>query len=100
MSNVPFLQAFEELLEDQIDTINFEKINRIYAIKENRKDEIIRSLKSLPETLETPAGAIKVHKLLWELRDLNSDLEGINFDIGIKRGFSLAVKFIFHNLYS
>jgi hypothetical protein len=48
--------------------------------------------------METPTGAIKVHKLLLELRDLDSDLKGISFDIGIKRGFSLAVKFIFHNL--
>jgi hypothetical protein len=98
MSTDPFLQSFEELLEDQIDTINFEKISRAYAVKENRKDEIISTLKSLPETVETPAGAVKVHKLLWELGDLDCDLAGISFDIGIKRGFALAVKFIFHNL--
>jgi hypothetical protein len=98
MSTDPFLQSFEQLLEDQIDAVNFEKINRAYAIKEDRKDEIIQTLKSLPETVETPAGAIKVHNLLWELGDLDSDLAGISFDIGIKRGFALAVKFIFHNL--
>ena len=98
MSTDPFLQSFEELLEDQIDAVSFEKISRVYAIKEHRKDEIIQALKSLPETVETPAGTIKVHQLLLALGDLDSDLEGISFDIGIKRGFSLAVKFIFHNL--
>ena len=98
MSNDPFLQAFEELLEDQIDALSFEKISRIYAVKEDRKDEIIQTLKSLPETVETPGGTIKVHQLLLELDDLDSDLAGISFEIAIKHGFSLAVKFIFHNL--
>ena len=55
-------------------------------------------LKSLPETVETPAGIVKVHQLLLELNDLDSDLAGNSFDIGIKRGFSLAVKFICHTL--
>jgi hypothetical protein len=91
MSTDSFLQSFEELLEDQIDAVNFEKINRAYAIKKNHKAEIIQTLKSLPETMETPAGAINVHQLLLELGDLDSDLAGISFDIGIKRGFSLAV---------
>jgi hypothetical protein len=98
MSITPFLQSFEELLEDQIDAVRFAKVSRAYAVKENRKNEIIRALKSLPETVETPTGAIEVHQLLLELGDLDSHLEGISFDIGIKRGFSLAVKFIFYNL--
>jgi hypothetical protein len=98
MSTDPFLQSFEELLEDQIDAVNFEKVSRAYAVKENRKTEIISTLKSLPETVDTPVGVVMVHKLLWELEDLDCDLEGISFDTGIKRGFSLAVKFIFHNL--
>jgi hypothetical protein len=98
MPFTPFLQAFEELLEDQIDAVRFKKVSRVYAIKEDRKNEIIQTLKSLPETVATSAGTIGVHQLLLELRDLESDLEGISFDLGIKRGFALAVKFIFHNL--
>ena len=98
MSNDQFLQAFEELLEDQIDAVSFEKNNRVYAVKEDRKDTIMQTLKNLPETVETQAGPIKVHKLLLELGDLDSDLSGIGFDIAIKRGFSLAIKLMFHNL--
>jgi hypothetical protein len=98
MSANPFWQSFEELLENQIDAVRFEKLSRVYAIKEARKGEIMQRLKSLPETVETPAGIVKVHQLLLELNDLDSDLAGNSFDIGIKRGFSLAVKFICHNL--
>ncbi len=98
MSKDPFLKAFDELLEDQIDVIHFEKISRNYAANEIRKDEIMKIIESLPETMETTVGSIKVHKLIEDLDDLHNEAMGICFDIAVKRGFSLAYKLIFHNL--
>lgn len=98
MSKDPFLKAFDELLEDQINTIPFETISRQYAANETRKDEIMKYLTSLPETVETQKGPIQVHKLLADLDDLQNESMGICFDIAVKRGFSLAYKLIFHNL--
>lgn len=98
MSNDPFIKAFNDLLEDQINTINFETMNPEYGYNENRKDKIIKILDSLPETVETKAGTVKVHQLLLEFQDLHNDSIGICFDIAVKRGFSLAFQLIFHNL--
>jgi hypothetical protein len=98
MSNDPFIKAFEDLLEDQINTIDFETMNPEYANNENRKDKIIKILESLPKTMETKAGTVKVHQLLLEFQDLHHDSIGICFDIAVKRGFSLAFKLILHNL--
>lgn len=94
----PFINALEDLLEDQLDTIQIEKIDPAYQLKEDRKREIFKVLQSLPETLETKAGAVNVHRLLFELSDLIGYLEGVHFDTGVKRGFSLAFKLIIHNL--
>lgn len=94
----PFIKALEDLLEDQLDLIDIEKANPAYRLNENRKDEILKTLKTLPETMETPAGAVEVHQLLMELSDLNGYSEGVHFDAGIKHGFSLALKLIIHNL--
>ena len=94
----PFLKSLEDLLEDQLDLINIEKINPGYRLKENRKREIFKTLQSLPETFETKAGTINIHDLIFELSDLTGHLEGVHFDTDIKRGFSLAFKLIIHNL--
>lgn len=98
MPNNPFLKAFEELLEDQIDCLDFEKISPAYAVTEKRVNKLIKTLESLPETVETRAGTVKVHRLLAELEDLHNDSIGICFDIAVKHGFSLAFKLIFHYL--
>lgn len=94
----PFLKSLEDLLEDQLDTIHIEKNNPAYCLKEDRKDEIFKTLKSLPETLETKAGVLNIHDLLIELSDLSGYLAGSHFDAGVKHGFSLAFKLIIHNL--
>jgi hypothetical protein len=52
MSQDPFLKAFDELLETRSILINFEKISRQYAANEIRKDEIMKHLDSLPETVQ------------------------------------------------
>jgi hypothetical protein len=98
MAKDPFLKAFDELLEDQIDLIRFEKISREYAANEDRKDEIMKTLGFLPATVETKLGPVKIHKLLADLDELHYESVGICFDIAVKRGFSLAYKLIFHNL--
>jgi hypothetical protein len=95
----PFINALEELLEDQLDLIDIEKSNPDYRLAENRKREIFQTLQSLPEIIETKAGAVNILALLFELRDLTGCLEGAHFDAGIKRGFSLAFKLIIHNIY-
>jgi hypothetical protein len=64
MSKDPFLKAIEELLEDQIDSINFKRISPAYAVTGKRTDQIMKTLESLPEAVETKAGPVKVHKLL------------------------------------
>ncbi len=94
MHKDPFLKSLEELLEDQIDSIRFEKISRDYAEREGEKAEIIKTLRNLPPTVETKTGVVNVHELLIDLDDLHYALAGISFDIGIKRGFSLAFKLI------
>jgi hypothetical protein len=94
----PFINALEELLEDQLESIGIEKTNPDYRLAENRKREIFQTLKSLPEIIETKTGAINIHDLLFELSDLTGCLEGAHFDAGIKRGFSLAFKLIIHNI--
>lgn len=94
----PFINALEDLLEDQLDLIDIAKDNPDYRLEENRKREIFQTLQSLPKIIETKRGAINVHDLLFELSDLTCHLEGIHFDAGIKRGFSLALKLIIHNI--
>ncbi len=94
----PFIKALEDLLENQLDLIDIKKADLAYHLNENRKDEIFETLKTLPKTMETPAGAVELHQLLIELSDLNGYSEGVHFDAGIKHGFSLALKLIFHNL--
>jgi len=91
-----FIQAIEDLLEDQIDTIDFEKVSRKYAANVKRTDEIFAILESLPETIETKTGTINTHQLLIELQDLHGEYFGIGFDIAVKRGFYIAVKLILY----
>lgn len=98
MPKEPFLKAFDELLEDQIDHIRFESVSRQYAANETRREEIMKRLTALPETAATKLGTVKVHKLLADLEELHYENMGICFDIAVKRGFSLAVKLIFHTL--
>jgi len=93
-----FINALEDLLEDQLDLINIEKISPGHQLKKNRQKEIFKTLQSLPETFETKAGTINIHHLIFELTDLTGHLESIQFDTGIKHGFSLAFKLIIHNL--
>jgi hypothetical protein len=94
MPKNPFIQAIEDLLEDQIDTIDFEKISWKYTANVKRTNEILDILESLPETIETKTGTINTHELLTELQDLNGEFFGIAFDIAVKRGFYLAFKLI------
>jgi hypothetical protein len=85
----PFLKALEDLLEDQLDFIDIKKNDPAYRLHEDRQDQIFKTLKTLPETLETPDGAIEIHQLLMELFDLNCYTAGVHFDTGVKHGFSI-----------
>jgi hypothetical protein len=94
MPKNPFIQSIEDLLEDEINTIDFEKISWKYAANIKRTNEIFDILESLPETAETKTGTIDTHLLLTELQYLNGEFFGIGFDIAVKRGFYLAFKLI------
>lgn len=98
MSDNVFLKTVFEALEDEIDLMNFEKINRDYSTVDQEIHRIIEKLESLPETIETKEGTINIHKLLLELDELRNDKQGIIFDIAIKLGFSTALKLIFYSL--
>lgn len=94
----PIPQILGRLLEDQIECVRIEKNDPAYCLNENRKEEIYQTLKTLPETMKTKAGVINVHQLLIEFVDLCGYSAGAHFDTGVKHGFSLALKLIFHHL--
>jgi hypothetical protein len=96
MPKGPFIRAVEDLLEDEIDTIDFEKISWKYATNMRRTNEIFAVLESLPEIIETKNGTIKTHDLLLELQDLRGQYFGIGFDIAVKKGFYMAFKLILY----
>jgi len=96
MPKNPFIQGVEDLLEDEIDTIDFEKISWKYAANIKRTNEIFDILESLPEAIESKNGTIKTHDLLLELQDLNCEYFGIGFDIAVKKGFYIAFKLILY----
>jgi hypothetical protein len=96
MPKNPFIKSIEDLLEDEIDTIEFEKISWKYAVNERRTNEIFTILESLPETIEIKNRTIKTHDLLLELQDLRGEYFGIGFDIAVKKGFYIAFKLILY----
>jgi hypothetical protein len=53
MPKNPFIRAVEDLLKDEIDIIDFEKVSWKYAANERRTNEIFAVLESLPEKIET-----------------------------------------------
>lgn len=87
-----FVQAVEDLLEDEIDIIDFGKTSRKYVLNETRMNEII-------EILSSPGVTENKSELLKELKDLYYHFFGIAFDIAIKRGFYLAIRLFFHRLH-
>lgn len=94
----PFLKAMMETLEDEVDRIDFEQISPEYAAKIHQINSILETLESLPETVETQTGPVEVRALIKKLDETWTVLSEICFDIGLKRGFSLAYKFIFFSL--
>jgi hypothetical protein len=94
MPKNPFIKSVEDLLEDEIDIIDFKKISWKYAANMRRTKEIFAILESLPETVATKTGTINTHELLTELQDLHEEYFGIGFDIAVKRGFYIAFKLI------
>ena len=98
MPKNPFIKSLEDLLEDEIDTIDFERISWKYAVNKRRTNEIFAVLESLPETIETKNGTIKTHDLLTELQNLHGEYFGIGFDIAVKKGFYIAFKLILYAL--
>jgi hypothetical protein len=91
MPKNPFIKAFEDCLEDQIDAIDFEKVSRKYVLNTKRMDEIVEILAS-SEAIDNKC------ELLTELKDLYYHFFGIAFEIAVKRGFYLAIRLIFHSL--
>lgn len=93
-----FTKALKEFLEDRIDSVIFEEVSREYALKNQKVNEIEKSLQSLLEMADTPNGTANVKKLFMDLRNGNGDLTGLASEIAYQKGFSEGIKFIIYSL--
>ena len=94
----PFTKALKEFLEDRIDSVIFEEVSREYALKNQKVNEIEKSLQSLIETADTTNETVNVKKLFIDLSDGNGDLIGIASEIAYQKGFSEGIKFVIYSL--
>jgi hypothetical protein len=82
-----FVKGLIEFLEDQCDSINFKDSQKAFALKENEKDQILKSMESSD-----------IYKVFLKFDTVHNDRFGMGTNIAYVRGFSAGIKFIIFSL--
>ena len=96
MTEDSFLKAMIETLEDEVDRIDFEKVSPEYAAKVREINKIMETLDPMLETIIAQTKTAEIREQMEKLELLWITMNETCFDIGLKRGFSLAYQTIFY----